>query len=252
MRETWRRRRGNALTLAGFQAAGGFEGALAQTAEDFHSGLSGTQQRIARQLFLRLIALGEGTEDTKRRVPRHELDDTADVAHVLEQATRARLLTVDRDRVEITHEALIGCWPRLGRWLSEDREHLRLHRALTEATAVWESLDHHPDTLYRGVRLAAVRDLPEDVLTARERAFLDASRSAEESEARRVRRHLRRLRGSSRLSSHCSSARPRPSRSPCTSSRSPRRSATRPSPSRPSTPRPICGSATSRSPPSWR
>ncbi|GAA2230448.1 XRE family transcriptional regulator [Streptomyces nogalater] len=194
LRETWRRRRGNALTLAGFQAAGGFEGALAQTAEDFHSGLSGTQQRIARQLFLRLIALGEGTEDTKRRVPRHELDDTADVAHVLEQATRARLLTVDRDRVEITHEALIGCWPRLGRWLSEDREHLRLHRALTEATAVWESLDHHPDTLYRGVRLAAVRDLPEDVLTARERAFLDASRSAEESEARRVRRHLRRLR----------------------------------------------------------
>ncbi|MDN3261307.1 XRE family transcriptional regulator [Streptomyces sp. CSDS2] len=194
LRETWHRRRGNALTLAAFQAAGGFEGALAQTAEDLYSGLSDTQQRIARQLFLRLIALGEGTEDTKRRVPRQELDDTSDVAHVLEQATRARLLTVDRDRVEITHEALIGCWPRLGRWLGEDREHLRLHRALTEATAIWESLDHHPDSLYRGVRLAAVRDLPEDVLTARERAFLDASVRAEEAEALRVRRYLRRLR----------------------------------------------------------
>jgi WD40 repeat protein len=194
LRETWRRRRGNALTLAAFQAAGGFEGALAQTAEHFHTGLSDTQQRIARQLFLRLIALGDGTEDTKRRVPRQELDDTPDVAHVLEQATRTRLLTVDRDRVEITHEALIGCWPRLGRWLGEDREQLRLHRALTEASAVWESLDRHPDTLYRGVRLAAVRDLPEDVLTAREHAFLDASVRAEETEALRVRRHLRRLR----------------------------------------------------------
>ncbi|WP_221334863.1 hypothetical protein [Streptomyces sp. EAS-AB2608] len=192
--ETWHRRRGNALTLAGFQAAGGFEGALAQTAEAFHAGLSETQRHLTRRLFLRLVALGEGTEDTKRRVPRHELDDTADTAHVLEAATRARLLTVDRDHVEITHEALIRCWPRLGTWLGEDRDQLRLHRALTEATAVWESLDHDPDTLYRGVRLAAVKDIPRDALTARERAFRDASETAEKAAALRVRRQVRRLR----------------------------------------------------------
>lgn len=192
--ETWRRRRGNALTLAGFQAAGGFEGALAQTAEDFHSGLSDAQRTITRRLFLRLIALGEGTEDTKRRVPRNELDDCRDTALVLEQATRARLLTVDRHHVEITHEALIRCWPRLGRWLSENREHLRLHRALTEATAVWESLDRDPDALYRGVRLAATRDLSVQALTTRERAFLDASESAERAQARRARHRVSRLR----------------------------------------------------------
>lgn len=192
--ETWHRRRGNALTLAGFEAAGGFEGALAQTAETFHADLSDTQRQITRRLFARLVALGEGTEDTKRRVSRHELDDTPDTMQVLEQATRARLLTLDRDHVEITHEALIRCWPRLGRWLSEDRDQLRLHRGLTEATTVWESLDRDPDTLYRGVRLAAVRDLPEEALTARERAFLDASGAAERAEASRVRRRVRRLR----------------------------------------------------------
>lgn len=192
--ETWHRRRGNALTLSAFQAAGGFEGALAQTAEAFHSGLSDLQQKITRRLFLRLIALGEGTEDTKRRVPRHELDDTSDTVLVLEQATRARLLTVDRDHVEITHEALIRCWPRLGGWLSENRDQLRLHRALTEATAVWKSLDRDPDTLYRGVRLAAVKDLPKEALTAWERAFLDASEAAERAEALRVRQRVRRRR----------------------------------------------------------
>ncbi|MGW0712194.1 nSTAND1 domain-containing NTPase [Streptomyces sp. NPDC002643] len=192
--ETWHRRRGHALTLAGFKEAGGFEGALAQTAETFHTDLSDAQRRIARRLFPRLVALGEGTEDTKRRVPRHELDDTPDTVHVLEQATRARLLTVDRDHVEITHEALIRCWPRLGRWLNEDRDQLRLHRALTEATTVWESLDHDPDTLYRGARLAAVRDLPGEALTARERAFLDAGEAAERAEASRARRRVRRLR----------------------------------------------------------
>ncbi|MFI9344006.1 hypothetical protein ACIG0D_22480 [Streptomyces sp. NPDC052773] len=148
--ETWHRRRGNALTLAGFQAAGGLEGGLAQTAEAFYVGLSETQQHLTRRLLTRLVALGEGTEDTKRRVARRELDDAAYTVLVLEQATRARLLTVDRDHVELTHEALIRCWPRLGGWLAEDRDQPRLRRALTEATAVWESLGRDPDTLHRG------------------------------------------------------------------------------------------------------
>ncbi|MCE0446668.1 hypothetical protein LT493_24810 [Streptomyces tricolor] len=55
-------------------------------------------------------------------------------------------------------------------------------------------LDHDPDTLYRGVRLAAVKDIPRDALTARERAFRDASESAEKAAALRVRRQVRRLR----------------------------------------------------------
>ncbi len=192
--ETWRRRRGNALTLAGYRAAGGFEGALTQTAEAFHHALSDSQRGAARRLFVRLVALGEGTEDTKRRVPRQELGDGPDTAHVLEQATRARLLTVDGDHVEIAHEALIRCWTRLGGWLDEDRDQERLLRTLTEAAALWESLDHDPDTLYRGVRLAAAKDLPRQALTARERAFLDAGESAAQEAQRRDRRSLRRLR----------------------------------------------------------
>ncbi|PWG11793.1 hypothetical protein DF268_19715 [Streptomyces sp. V2] len=192
--ETWKRRRGNALTLAGYRAAGGFEGALTQTAEEFHRSLGASRRQAARRLFLRLVALGEGTEDTKRRVPRRELDGGPDTAFVLEQATRARLLTADGDHVEIAHEALIRCWPRLGGWLEEDRAQERLHRALTEATTLWESLDHDPDTLYRGVRLAAAKDLPPQVLTARERAFLDAGEAAAQQEHRRDRRRLGRLR----------------------------------------------------------
>ncbi|WP_055525682.1 helix-turn-helix domain-containing protein [Streptomyces graminilatus] len=193
--ETWKRRRGNALTLAGYRAAGGFEDALSQTAEEFHQALSKSRQEAARQLFLRLVALGEGTEDTKRRVPRRELDGGPDTGFVLEQATKARLLTADGDHVEIAHEALIRCWPRLGGWLEKDRGQVRLHRALTEATTLWESLDHDPDTLYRGVRLAAAKALPPQELTARERAFLDAGESAVQRARQRDRRHLRRLAG---------------------------------------------------------
>ncbi|MFF4417860.1 hypothetical protein ACFYY8_35495 [Streptosporangium sp. NPDC001559] len=196
--ETWRRRRGNALTLAGFQAAGGLHGALAQTAESLYAAFGPRRQRLVKSLFLRLTALGEGTEDTKRPVFRRELDqDDPDTPVVLERLAAARLITLDRETVEISHEALLGAWPRLRGWLAEDREGLRVHRRLTEATDTWESLGHDPGALYRGVRLAQAQSWAEKgdaVLTGRERAFLDASLAARAAELDEGRRHARRLR----------------------------------------------------------
>ncbi|MFH8350333.1 hypothetical protein [Streptomyces sp. NPDC018045] len=195
--ETWRRRQGTTLTLAGFQAAGGLDGALAQSAEALYTALTGRQQRLARPLFLRLTALGEGTEDTKRRIPRSELDETADLTTVLDHAACARLLTLDRGHVEITHEALIRSWPRLRRWLAEDRDRLRLHRQLTEAAQEWEALGRDSGALYRGTRLALAKSLlkhDETALTVRERAFLDAGLAAETAESAAARRRARRLR----------------------------------------------------------
>ncbi|KAA6223927.1 hypothetical protein CP973_20170 [Streptomyces albofaciens JCM 4342] len=195
--ETWRRRQGTTLSLAGYQAAGGLDGALTQSAEALYAALTEHQQRLARELFLRLTALGEGTEDTKRRIPRSELDETADTAAILDRAARARLLTLDRGHVEITHEALIRSWPRLRRWLAEDRDRLRLHRQLTEAAQEWEALGRDPGALYRGTRLALAKGLLHHdgtTLTVRERAFLDAGLSTESAESAAVRRRARRLR----------------------------------------------------------
>lgn len=196
--ETWRRRRGNTLTLAGFQAAGGIEGALAHTAESLYSSMSPAQQRWTKDLFLRLTALGEGTEDTKRRVSRGELDTVGpDIVGVLDRLASERLLILDRESVEITHEALIRCWPRLHGWLTEDREGLRIHRQLTEAADTWELLNRDPGALYRGTRLAVAHDwvgAGDVTLTDREREFLDASLSAQAADRAAVRRRSRRLR----------------------------------------------------------
>jgi hypothetical protein len=194
--ETWRRRRGNQLTLGGFRAAGGVEGSLTQTAEAFHASLDPRQQAVARQLFLRLTALGDGTEDTGRRISRGELDADEDTATVLERAAEARLITLDGDRVEVAHEALIRGWPRLRGWLTGSRRSLRIHRQLTEAAEEWEALGRDPDLLYRGSRLALSRDATGSGLglTAREREFLDAASAAEAAEAVAAQRRSRRLR----------------------------------------------------------
>ena len=71
--ETWQRRDGQTLTVRGYQDAGGIQGAIAQTAELTFGQLSPAQQSIARSMFVRLTELGEGTEDTRRRVSLVEL-----------------------------------------------------------------------------------------------------------------------------------------------------------------------------------
>ncbi|MFC8663909.1 XRE family transcriptional regulator [Streptomyces sp. NPDC057199] len=198
--QTWRRRRGNALTLEAFEAVGGLEGSLARTAEEFYGQLEPAQRKPARQVFVRLTALGDGTEDTRRPTRLEELQglaeqsDGADIADVLDRAARARLLTLDQERVELAHEALIRCWPRLHGWLTEDREALRILRQLTSAAQAWEALGQDPSALYRGTRLDMAAALDRTSLSVKEREFLDASRAAADSEQAAARRGARRLR----------------------------------------------------------
>jgi class 3 adenylate cyclase/energy-coupling factor transporter ATP-binding protein EcfA2 len=59
--ETWKRRSGRMLTLIGYLQSGGVHGAIARTAETVYDALSPEQQALARNVFLRLTELGEGT-----------------------------------------------------------------------------------------------------------------------------------------------------------------------------------------------
>ncbi|MFI6499506.1 hypothetical protein [Nonomuraea typhae] len=194
--ETWRRRRGNTLTLAGYESTGGIERAVAQTSEAVYAALSESRRALARQIFLRLTALGEGTEDTKRRVTRDELG-VPEAGAVLEELAAARLVTLHDDTAEIAHEALIRSWPRLREWLAEDREGLRVHRQVTQAAEAWELEGGDAAALHRGTRLAVAREWAaghDALLSPRERAFLAASAAAEAGDQAAARRRARWLR----------------------------------------------------------
>jgi len=201
--ETWKRRSGHMLTVIGYLQSGGVQGAIAKTAETvYRHSLSVGQQALARNIFLRLTELGEGTEDTRRRVAIGELiprrEQEPEVREVLQTLADARLVTVGEDTVEVAHEALIRYWPTLREWLDEDREGRLVHRRLTEAALEWEALQHDPGSLFRGTRLATTGDWAtahDPELNELEREFLTASRQASEQEAERQRRANRRLRG---------------------------------------------------------
>jgi WD40 repeat protein/class 3 adenylate cyclase len=200
--ETWKRRSGRMLTLIGYLQAGGVQGAITKTAETvYHEALSPDQQALARNIFLRLTELGEGTEDTRRRVAMAELTPRPDqlkaVDDVLRTLADARLVTIGEGTVEVAHEALIRHWPTLREWLDEDREGRLVHRRLTEAAREWDTTDRDPALLYRGTRLAGAGDWAgahDSELNELEREFLRASRDAELGDIAATRKRNRRLR----------------------------------------------------------
>ncbi|MCN9243133.1 WD40 repeat domain-containing protein [Streptomyces sp. RY43-2] len=158
---TWQRRKAGRLTLAGYRAAGGIQGAVAATAERAWSGLDPAARTAARLLLLRLVRLGEDTQATRRRGTRRRLTtesaDPAKTEESLEALVRARLLTLDAETVEITHEALLHAWPRLRDWIDEDRHGHLLRQRLEEDGRAWEGSNRDTSLLYRGSRLEQAR-----------------------------------------------------------------------------------------------
>ncbi|MCB0037480.1 MAG: protein kinase, partial [Anaerolineales bacterium] len=208
--ELFEQREGQVITLKMYHATGGVTGALARRADEIFESLDPASQMTARQLFLRLITLGEGVEDTRRRVLQEELlqlgsssGNRSLIPAVLETFGRHRLLTFDHDpvtrspTVEVAHEALLREWPRLRQWLADSRDDIRQQRLLAEAARLWQTNGRDDSYLLLGSRLTAFEAWVQTTtvkLTADEQTFLHASLIARDdqqaAEEERQRREL--------------------------------------------------------------
>jgi len=205
LQETWARREGRTLTVAGYEASGGIREAVARSAEEVYSHVASAQQPMLRALLLRLVAPGPEGDPVRSRMPRRLV--VTDPAHdeMIDLLVGSRLVTSDDGVVEIAHEALAREWPRLRDWLAEDVEGQRILHHLASAADSWDGLGRPDSELYRGVRLAKALDWrgrTSPSLSGLERAFLDASEHLAQAELRsaqdRARRQAqvnRRLRG---------------------------------------------------------
>ncbi|HWL48335.1 MAG TPA: hypothetical protein VNT92_00525, partial [Acidimicrobiia bacterium] len=217
--ELFERRDEDRLTLTAYHELGGITGALSARAERIFEATDQQGRRATKQTFLRLVTLGEGRQDTRRRVARSELDalyvERGAIDIVVDSFVRHRLLTLDREpstrepTVEIAHEALLSAWVRLRTWIDDAREDLRHERGLARAAAEWRGSNGDPSFLIRGARLEQLETwtaTTELAIGGPERAYLKASvdrrdQEREEEEGRRrreakiERRSARRLRG---------------------------------------------------------
>ncbi|MEV1169527.1 WD40 repeat domain-containing serine/threonine-protein kinase [Nonomuraea sp. NPDC049784] len=172
-------------TLAGTLRGAEAEPDLGAVAEELYGELTEAERASVPEVFLRMI---DG--DSLRPVTRDELPEAEAVDALLTAFAAAGIVARDGTAYELARPGLVQAWPRLREWVAANREGLRVHRRLAEASALWESHGRKPADLLHGSNLDRIlrwaaterRDL---TLARREREFLDAA-------ARQTRRQSRR------------------------------------------------------------
>lgn len=153
--ELWKRREGRWLRCQQYEAIGGVKMAISQTADAVYNGLSSQQQEQVQNIFVRLTRLdeeavqGEKRRDTRRRIGLEELVPVSGeqtqikklIKYLAGEGARLVVTSVDstthREEIEVAHEALIRYWPRLQKWLNENRIHLQLREKIRDAALDW-------------------------------------------------------------------------------------------------------------------
>jgi WD40 repeat protein/DNA-binding SARP family transcriptional activator len=206
--DTFERRRGESLTAADYEGAGGITGALARRADELYETLGSEHKQAGLQLFLHLVSVTDEGERIRRRVTRETLlglrSDTAVMSKVIERFGSQRLLTFDQDpetgeaTVEVAHEALITEWPTLAGWVEAAHHDLRMRRRLGMARSEWEESGGDESFLLSGARLTemeAWRETSKINLPETEKRFIERSRQAEDVETARRSRRRRSIAG---------------------------------------------------------
>lgn len=115
--ELWQRRYTPAeggpphLTLDAYTALGGVRGTLQKRADEIFYSLELEEQQVAKRIFIALTQLGEGTEDTRRRVLKSELVGgqfpIALVETVVEKLVRAKLIVTNQWVAEASYQGQV-------------------------------------------------------------------------------------------------------------------------------------------------
>jgi uncharacterized protein YjbI with pentapeptide repeats len=192
--ELWHRQQDNQLKLSTYHQLGGVTGTLQQTADRVYESLTPVQRQTAKHIFVSLTQLGEGAEDTRRRInqaslisPQHPENQVAEVVKRLADANL--VVTDDRGRtsqggytatIDVVHEALIRYWPKLRQWLDENRILLRQKRRLETAAEEWKTHDYQTSYLLLGRFLKDALKVQKEcsndlILSSLENSFIQAS-----------------------------------------------------------------------------
>jgi WD40 repeat protein len=198
------RQSGDRLTVDDYEAAGGIRVAVERSAEDAFGKLGVDDQRHCEALFKRLVQMRPDSVLTRRSVNlvdlENQYDDGLDLDNVLAGFTSARILEVDADWVQLSHEALLTAWPRLVSWIEDERAVLDVARRLEAAVDVWVDSDEDEHALLGGRLLAEVSDSAESLAMSKRMSetserFIVVSFEADQQRQRSRRRSIRLLVG---------------------------------------------------------
>lgn len=155
LEQLWGRQKNNRLTHDAYDDIKGVEKALAVYAvsvyEELTQKIDGKQ---IQQIFIQLVRVGEGTEDTRQLATRAEVG--GDNWDLVTQLANKRLVVTGRNEatgeetVEVVHEALIREWGLLRQWIDENRKKLIQKREIEDAAKRWRDRGKAKDYLLGG------------------------------------------------------------------------------------------------------
>ena len=190
---TWDQREGDRLTSRGYSLAGGISHAVQTGADKVYDDLPAGQQALAREVLRSMTVASRDGRLTRRPVTRADIYSglpggaRPDIDAILEVFAAARLVVLDGDSAQLSHDVLLRDWPRLRGWLEEDRASWILYGQLADDAAAWHENHDDASFLYGGTHLTALQqaatrwsvDLQRyPALTGVQRDFLHASERA--------------------------------------------------------------------------
>ena len=173
----WEESTDNCLRLNTYAKLGGVMGTLRQRATEVYELFSEEEQAAVKHIFLALTQLGEGTEDTRRRVFKPNLVNqrySEELIDTVVQKLADEKLVVTTEMVgkgggakrvavvDVAHEALIRHWSLLRSWISENRDGMRIARKIEAAAEEWKIKGKSADYLFNGAKLTETENYLED------------------------------------------------------------------------------------------
>ena len=192
--QLWDDQEDGLLKLAAYQGIGN---TVKENANAQFGGLSSNERGQAETLFVKLVTLGDGVADTKKRISGGKLDDKEwRLAQKLAETrvvdlkdggnvSTQRLISIlpantkHESYVEIVHDILIQEWEQLGEWLKDYRPFLRWRSDFEVFYKSWQQEPQTEEHYLSGLPLATAEEWMHDnkasMLTDDEREFISTS-----------------------------------------------------------------------------
>lgn len=175
---------GRELTISQYNEIGGIDGCISKVLKQAQvaAGTAGSDENLRRLIVPRLASWdpdADGGRGAAKRLVARESDVTggerAPLTPLAAALVEARLLTRNRDTLEVSHEALLR-QPPISKWLDEDREFLIWRDRLGKARAAFEA-NQRGLLIGRELRIASdwLRDRPPDDISEANRLFINSS-----------------------------------------------------------------------------
>ncbi|MCI5212182.1 MAG: hypothetical protein D3910_26145, partial [Candidatus Electrothrix sp. ATG2] len=187
--QLWEQQEFRQIPHEAYKGIGGVQQALANHADTVYSEFHGKDWSCIKQIFLKLVRPGQGTEDIRQVALLEQFPKSHRT--VIKKLADRRLIVTGRDAkngkntVEVVHEALIRCWRILRQWVDEEREFLVWREGLQVLMRQWQDSCHDEGTLLRGKPLRkalAWLVSHEEYFVEDERKFIESSKLAEAKE----------------------------------------------------------------------